>query len=101
MRVFIALLLVISAATAAAQSADMASKIQRAKQAQADLEKRFNEADADRDGKLTRTEAEHKMPRVFQSFAEIDSAQAGFVTLEQVRQFARGKLAARRAQSGE
>lgn len=56
----------------------------RAEQLKAQLDKRFNLADADHDGKLTREEAK-RMPRVAQRFDEIDTAQAGYVTKEQVQ----------------
>jgi Ca2+-binding EF-hand superfamily protein len=49
----------------------------------AQIEKRFADADADRDGKLSRDEA-RKMPRVAQAFDQIDTAQTGYVTKEQV-----------------
>jgi len=56
----------------------------RAEQARAAFDKRFAEADADADGKLSRAEAEAKMPRVAESFDTIDTAKTGFVTKEQV-----------------
>ncbi|HUG25545.1 hypothetical protein [Piscinibacter sp.] len=56
----------------------------RAEQARAAFDARFAEADADQDGKLTRAEAEAKMPRLAEGFDEIDTAKSGFVTKEQV-----------------
>jgi hypothetical protein len=57
---------------------------ERAAQFKAQIEKRFDAADANRDGKLTRDEAK-KMPRIAQRFDEIDTAHAGYVTKEQVQ----------------
>jgi hypothetical protein len=56
----------------------------RAEQFKAQLAQRFDAADANHDGKLTREEAK-KMPRVAQRFDQIDTAHAGYVTKEQVQ----------------
>ena len=101
MRTLTALVLVLTSSLALAQTGDMQSKMQRAKEAKAELEKKFSDADANGDGKLTRDEANGKMPRIYQSFDEIDTGKNGYVTLEQVQDFAKAKLKARRAQSSE
>jgi hypothetical protein len=51
------------------------------------LEARFASADVDHDGKLTKSEAQAGMPRVAAHFDEIDSAHAGYVTLDQIEQY--------------
>ena len=57
---------------------------------------RFNAADVDHDGKLTREEAA-AMPMVARNFDQIDRAKKGYVTLEDIQAFARERAAARRA----
>ena len=49
-----------------------------------ELEKRFAEADKDKDGKLTADEAK-AMPRVSKNFSRIDKDKLGYVTLEQLK----------------
>lgn len=56
----------------------------RLEQARAEFDKRFAEADADHDGKLSREEAK-AMPHVAENFDAIDTAKTGFVTKEQVQ----------------
>jgi Ca2+-binding EF-hand superfamily protein len=101
MRIVATLLLITTTSLACAQSGDMQTKIERAQKAKAELEKRFEAADADHDGKLTKTEADGKMPKVYEAFDEIDSDHVGYVTLQQVGKFAQSKIKARRAQGGE
>lgn len=100
MRKFAAVLLLGIVPVAFAQTGDMSAKKERLEQAKAKLEQKFNEADANHDGKLTREEADGKMPRVYKMFDEIDTEKNGYVTLEQIGHFAMGKMAARRAQRG-
>jgi hypothetical protein len=52
------------------------------------LEARFSAADVDHNGKLTRSEARAGMPRVASYFDAIDTGHRGYVTLEQIEQFA-------------
>jgi len=59
---------------------DRAARRERMK---AEFEKRFAEADANHDGKLSREEAQ-KMPRVADHFDEIDAGKTGYVTKDQV-----------------
>lgn len=47
-----------------------------------DLEAAFQRADIDRDGKLSRQEAE-RIPAVAQRFAQIDSNQDSFISLDE------------------
>jgi len=67
-------------AAALAQTADGG----RAAQMGAELKKRFMAADANGDGRLTREEAQAKMPRVYQHFDAIDATHQGFVTLADI-----------------
>lgn len=49
-----------------------------------ELEKRFTEADKDKDGKLTADEAK-AMPRISKNFSRIDKDKLGYITLEQLQ----------------
>lgn len=59
----------------------------RAQQAAAMLNQRFDNADADHDGKLTHDEARAGMPRVAEHFDEIDADHKGYVTKDQIVAF--------------
>lgn len=52
------------------------------------ITRRFQAADTDHDGRLTRTEAEAGMPRVAKHFDQIDTAHTGSITLQQTIDFA-------------
>ncbi|MBI2295683.1 MAG: hypothetical protein HYU76_06555 [Betaproteobacteria bacterium] len=60
---------------------------------QAQSEQRFQRADANGDGRLTRAEAQKGMPGLARHFGEVDANQDGVVTMEELR-------AARRARGG-
>lgn len=75
---------------ARADEATQSSK--RMKKMEAKMEERFANADTNHDGKLTKEEATGKMPRVAKNFDQIDSGNAGYVTLDQMREFAAGKI---------
>jgi hypothetical protein len=59
------------------------------------VQSRFAVANTTHDGKLTRDQARSGMPMVAQHFDEIDTRQAGFVTLAQIEDFMRARAAAR------
>ncbi|HEY9104215.1 hypothetical protein [Chitinimonas sp.] len=73
-------------------------KAQRAQKAMAELESRFNAADANHDGRLTREEAKGKMPRVAQNFDAIDAQKNGYVTLDDIKAYAKEKMMERQGQ---
>jgi len=52
---------------------------------------RFEKADKNHDGKLTREEAKEGMPRVFANFDRIDHDRKGYLTLEDVLRALRNK----------
>jgi hypothetical protein len=52
------------------------------------VETRFAAADVNHDGKLSRSEAQAGMPRVATYFDAIDTGHHGYVTFEQIEQFA-------------
>jgi len=66
-------------------------------QMRAKVTERFAAADVNHDGKLTREEADAKMPRVARNFDQIDTAHKGYVTLDEIQAFSREKMAERRA----
>jgi hypothetical protein len=94
----VAALACVVALSAAAQTPaqDAAGKMQdfRAKFAA-----RFAAADADHDGKLTREEADGKMPMVARSFDQIDKAHRGYVTQQDIQVFMRERMAQHRTGS--
>ena len=90
-RVGFALVLVAIAANAAAQDND------RARQAAAEMQKRFAAADKNGDGRLTREEAQAGMPYVHKHFDQIDKSKQGSITLADIAAFAREQRAARKA----
>ena len=53
-------------------------------QNQQEIIDRFKAADKNGDGKLTREEAEHSMPRVALAWDKIDIDKKGYITLEQL-----------------
>ena len=87
------LVLAICSATAFAQT----TAVPDAQQVRNKVAERFTAADVNHDGKLTREEAETKMPMVARNFDQIDKTQRGYVTLDDIQAFSREKLARRRA----
>ena len=67
----------------------------RVERMMAQVQSRFAAANTTHDGKLTRDQARSGMPMVAQHFDEIDTQQAGFVTLAQIEDFMRARAAAR------
>jgi hypothetical protein len=59
----------------------------RMQQALQQLQSRFAAANTTHDGKLTKAQAAQGMPMVARNFEQIDTQQAGFVTLPQIEQF--------------
>jgi hypothetical protein len=72
------------------------AKTERAQEMKEKLTERFNAADADHDGRLTRLEAEGKMPRVAKSFDAIDVQKRGYVTIDQIAVFATQQMKKRK-----
>lgn len=63
----------------------------------ATLQERFDEANTTHDGHLTLEQARSKMPSVARQFAEIDTGNRGYVTLDEIKDHAKQQRAARRA----
>jgi Ca2+-binding EF-hand superfamily protein len=72
------------AITSYAQQADATAAAPKAKAA-GKLDERFAQADANKDGCLTKEEAKEKMPRLYKKFEQIDSEKKSCVSLEQVK----------------
>jgi Ca2+-binding EF-hand superfamily protein len=49
------------------------------------IDKRFKEADKNKDGRLTLEEAKEGMPRVAKNFDQLDAERRGYVTVEQIK----------------
>ena len=71
---------------AAVVAVGTAAQAQSYEQAIAQLEARFAESDTNKDGKLTKQEADRGgMTRVVQNFGRIDTDKDGFLTLSELR----------------
>lgn len=89
------ILCIVSAGAAAQSVAPPAGGSARVERAMQQLQMRFANANTTRDGKLTREQAAAGMPMVASHFDEIDTQQAGYVTLAQIEGFMRQKAMAR------
>jgi Ca2+-binding EF-hand superfamily protein len=78
---------VLTALSALALSAVMSPVVQADDKIK-ELEKRFAEADKNKDGKLSADEAK-AMPRVSSNFNRIDKEKLGYITLEQLKAMSR------------
>jgi hypothetical protein len=67
-----------------------------AKEAKARFTEKFNAADTNHDGKLSRQEAEAGMPEVAKNFDKIDTRKTGFVTQKQIGAYYGAKARQRR-----
>jgi Ca2+-binding EF-hand superfamily protein len=74
----------------------LAQGSERAERLQARLAERFAAADQDRDGRLTRAEAEAGMPFVHRNFEQIDSAGQGSLSQDDILAWMATQAAARR-----
>jgi hypothetical protein len=69
------------AALSMSASADEASRNK-------EIAERFAKCDTNRDGKLTMNEAKGCMPRIYEHFSYIDTANKGYVTVAQIQAMA-------------
>ena len=53
-----------------------------------EIAERFAKCDTNRDGKLTKEEAEGCMPRIYSNFSYIDSSNKGYVTVAEIQAIA-------------
>jgi hypothetical protein len=88
-------LCIVSAAASAQGMPPQGADSARVERAISQLQTRFASANTTHDGKLTRAQAQAGMPKVAQHFDEIDTQQQGYVTLAQIEDFMRQKMAAR------
>jgi hypothetical protein len=68
----------------------------RMEKARTELQKRFDAADTNKDGKLTREEAQTKMPKVYKNFDAIDASHAGAISLADIETFVMSKKGSRK-----
>ena len=68
----------------------------RMEKARTELQKRFDAADTNKDGKLTREEAQAKMPKVYKNFDAIDASHAGAISLADIEAFVVSKKGSRK-----
>lgn len=73
-----------------------APKADRMEKARTELQKRFESADTNKDGKLTREEAQAKMPKVYKNFDTIDAGHTGAISLADIEAFVVSKKGARK-----
>jgi Ca2+-binding EF-hand superfamily protein len=73
----------------------------RAAQMSHELQRRFALADRNGDGRLDREEARSGMPRVFGNFDAIDTSRTGYITIDQLRQYAASHGRQRQRPGGE
>lgn len=52
------------------------------------MQQRFQSADSDHDGRISREQARERMPFVYRNFDAIDTNHSGYVTLAQIEAFA-------------
>lgn len=90
------LLCTLTLAAAVHAQAPGAPNAARLDKARTELQKRFDAADANRDGKLTREEAQAKMPRIYKNFDAIDTAHAGAISLSDIETFLVSKKGSRK-----
>lgn len=95
MLTILTLCLASTGAFAQSTSPAMGGNPQRMAQMVQQLQSRFAAANTTQDGKLTRQQAAMGMPMVAKHFDEIDTAQAGYVTLAQIEAFMQQRAAAR------
>ncbi|WP_411881848.1 EF-hand domain-containing protein [Polaromonas sp. YR568] len=88
----LALLSTVALAAAAQAQAPNAARLEKAR---TELQKRFEAADTNRDGKLTREEAQAKMPRIYKSFDAIDAGHTGAISLADIETFLVSKKGSR------
>jgi len=80
----LAFALVLGASTPLTVAAQSAANLPAPPANQAEIEARFNAADKNGDGKVTREEAQSTMPRVAMAWEKIDIDKKGYITLEQL-----------------
>ena len=68
----------------------------RLEKARTELQKRFEAADTNKDGKLTREEAQAKMPKVYKNFDAIDVSHTATISLADIETFVVSKKGSRK-----
>ena len=89
------LLAILAIAATTAFATDTPTQTNRIEKAGAKIREKFDAADADHDGFLSRDEAAKGMPRVMKHFDEIDANHDGKLSMQELAQYLRSKRAAR------
>ena len=63
----------------------------------AEMKKKFDEADVNHDGKLTKDEVKGKMPMIEQHFDDIDTSHSGAITMKDITTYMKAQRAAKKA----
>ena len=83
-------------ATDAASAPSRAGRREQMKQAREAFKERFDAADANHDGLLTKEEAQGKMPKVYEHFDEIDTEHKGAVSERDIAKWMKAQRGNRR-----
>ncbi|KWR87576.1 EF-hand domain-containing protein [Cupriavidus sp. IDO] len=93
----LALVVLLASGTVGAQQPQQPQQPANAKEAKAKFTEKFNAADTNHDGKLTREEAEAGMPEVYKNFDKIDTKKTGAITQRQIGAYGAAKAKQRKA----
>jgi Ca2+-binding EF-hand superfamily protein len=91
----LALATCMAASVAASAAAQDPQNSARAEQLKAQMIERFQQADVNKDGRITKAEANGKMPRLYQRFDQVDKDGDGYVNQSDIVGYVE-KLAAQR-----
>ncbi len=80
----LALATCLAASVSTSAFAQNPQKSARAEQLKAQMIERFQQADSNKDGRITKTEANGKMPRLHANFEKVDSDGDGYVTQQDI-----------------
>jgi Ca2+-binding EF-hand superfamily protein len=92
----LALATCLAASVAASAVAQNPQNSSRAEQLKAQMIERFQQADVNKDGRITKTEANGKMPRLYQRFDQIDKDGDGYVNQADIIGYVEKQAAQRR-----
>jgi hypothetical protein len=93
-RVILATALAVGAATAANAMPAAAGHVEEALTV---MHQRFEAADTNHDGRISREDARSRMPFVYRNFDAIDTEHKGYLTMAQIEAYAARQAMARRA----
>jgi hypothetical protein len=85
----------LTGATASLTACAAAAGGSRADRIAAKMKDRFDTADADHDGYVSRAEAQQGLPRIAEHFEEIDANRDGKLSYDEIAQYLRSKRGSR------